>query len=68
MPLWLQFIWMGFVGLLGGAMYVNTFYGIMTDENISDADREKCINITSVMVMVGIVASSVFDIIVAKYF
>lgn len=62
MPMWLQCLWIVYVGLLGGAMYVNTFYDLMSDKEIPDVYREKCLNITSIFVMFGIVASSGFEI------
>ena len=66
MTQWLQIVWMFYVGLLGGSMYVQTFYSIMSDASIPDDFREKCLNITSLMVLFGIVASSVFDILLTK--
>ena len=43
-----QFAHMWFVGLLGGAMYVNTFYSVMADHNIASDDKEMCVNLVSI--------------------
>jgi battenin len=63
-----QFLWMVFVGLIGGAMYVNSFYNLMVDPNIPDQSREMCINVVSLWVNFGIVTSAVFEIIADKTF
>eukprot|EP00762_Andalucia_godoyi_P003291 ANDGO_06646.mRNA.1 Battenin len=55
MDVWTQFASMVFVGLLGGASYVNVFYLIFNDsERISDSDRELATNICSIWVNCGI--------------
>ena len=64
----LQFVHMAFVGLLGGAMYVNTFFAIVADPHINESDREMCINLTSVFPNLGIVSSALFDLIAAATF
>ena len=56
---YLLFAAMVFVGLLGGASYVNTWYQLMRDPEIGDEDRELVVNIVAIAVTVGIVASSV---------
>ena len=58
MPLWLQFIAMVWVGIMGGAMYVNVFYLLMKETKVADADRELAINCVSTVYYVGIIASS----------
>ena len=50
---------MVFVGLLGGASYVNTWYLLMRDPKIRPDERELVVNIVALAVTVGIVASSV---------
>jgi hypothetical protein len=35
MPLWAQFVIMIYTGLLGGAMYVNTFYLLVSDAKLT---------------------------------
>eukprot|EP00455_Lapot_gusevi_P030139 TRINITY_DN3234_c0_g1_i4.p1 TRINITY_DN3234_c0_g1~~TRINITY_DN3234_c0_g1_i4.p1 ORF type:complete len:366 (+),score=35.17 TRINITY_DN3234_c0_g1_i4:87-1184(+) len=68
MPFWFQFIAMIYVGLLGGAMYLNTFYFMMMDTNIPDSLREKCINIVSLFINFGIISSAFFEILASATF
>ena len=56
------------VGLLGGCMYVNVIYDILTDRNILPKDKELCVNITSLYVNVGITFSSVYELIMDNTF
>lgn len=42
-----EIVAMIYVGLLGGAMYVNVFALLVDDKRIPDEDRELCINIAS---------------------
>ncbi|XP_061181505.1 battenin-like [Saccostrea echinata] len=44
-----------YVGLLGGASYVNIFYLLLHEEKYPEEDREFCINITSLFITGGIV-------------
>jgi battenin len=60
---YVQFVLMVFVGLLGGAMYVNVMYDILVDKTIPNRDREFCINLASISVNIGITLSSVYDVI-----
>lgn len=62
-PLWLQFTWMFYVGLLGGAAYVNIFYKLVRDPNIGDQDKELGINIAAIFINIGIVLSAIFEIV-----
>ena len=41
-----------FVGLLSGAVYVNVFYMVQTDNKYKD-ERELCVNITAIFITVG---------------
>lgn len=68
LPLWLQFALMVYVGLLGGAMYVNVFYFLVRDPAIADADKELAINVTAIFINFGIVAASAFEIASDKTF
>ena len=68
MPVWLQFVSMFFVGLLGGGMYVNVFAELVEDTRIPVVDREFCINIVCFFVNFGIVAASLFDILMDATF
>ncbi|KAK6192600.1 hypothetical protein SNE40_004044 [Patella caerulea] len=43
-----------FVGLLGGASYVNIFYQLLHSGKYPTADRELCINITALFITLGI--------------
>eukprot|EP00033_Pygsuia_biforma_P002109 GCRY01002340.1.p1 GENE.GCRY01002340.1~~GCRY01002340.1.p1 ORF type:complete len:394 (-),score=16.02 GCRY01002340.1:89-1270(-) len=49
------------VGLIGGGMYVNTFYLLNTAE-ITESKREMCINLTTTFYQLGIIFSSFFTI------
>lgn len=55
--IWLQFALMVFVGLCGGAMYVNTFASLVGDVRIADTDRELAINFTAFAINGGITVS-----------
>lgn len=50
---WIQFIAMVFVGLIGGAMYVNVFASLVDNPNIKERDRELCINLASIFNNIG---------------
>ena len=47
-----------FVGIMGGASYVNTFYCILQDPAIPDNSRELAVNITSIVYSLGILVSA----------
>jgi battenin len=66
--LWGQFFWMICVGLIGGAMYVNVFFFMMKDPAIADADRELCVNVTTIFYNFGIIGAAVFEIIADETF
>jgi battenin len=51
---------MVFVGLLGGAAYVNIFYQLLHTPRIPEKDREFCINITALANNLGITLACVF--------
>ncbi|KAH9500453.1 G1/S-specific cyclin cln3 [Bulinus truncatus] len=46
---------MVYVGLLGGASYVNIFYTLLHDDQFPKEDRELCVNITGLFINFGIV-------------
>lgn len=46
---------MVYVGLLGGASYVNIFYCLLHDEKYPEKDKEFCINIVAIFITLGIV-------------
>lgn len=63
LPLWLQLCDMIIVGLLGGLMYVNTFYLLVKEKRLRKADQELGINLVAISINVGIVVSSVLEIV-----
>ncbi|XP_035661499.1 battenin-like [Branchiostoma floridae] len=54
LPVWILPAYMIFVGLMGGASYVNIFYLLLKDSQFPDEDRELCINITALFSTIGI--------------
>ena len=58
--IWVQFIWMIYVGLLGGASYVNVYYLLNIDPDIKEEDRELCINLAPLFTTAGIVSACIF--------
>ena len=68
LPSWLLIVAMVWVGLMGGAMYVNTFANLIDDPRIKHGDREVAINVVALWVNVGIVTSSLFGIVSAQTF
>ncbi|XP_048727981.2 battenin-like [Ostrea edulis] len=54
-PVYLLPALMIYVGLLGGASYVNIFYLLLHEEKYPEEDREFCINITSLFITGGII-------------
>ena len=67
MPLAAQFIIMVVVGLIGGAMYVNTFVSILRDRKL-DAERELATNIVSFFINIGIMVSAFFTLLADSTF
>jgi battenin len=51
---WFLFLLMLYVGLLGGASYVNVFYLILHNDTLTPNDREFCVNIAALANTVGI--------------
>ncbi|KAL4224554.1 hypothetical protein ACF0H5_015256 [Mactra antiquata] len=47
-----------FVGLLGGASYVNIFYLLLHDDKYPEKDRELCINIAALFITIGIISGT----------
>lgn len=62
----MQFTMMVFVGLLGGAMYVNVFANVVEDTRIARDDRELGINFVAIFVNLGITVASLFDVLMDK--
>eukprot|EP00743_Colponemidia_sp_Colp-15_P006146 GILK01006606.1.p1 GENE.GILK01006606.1~~GILK01006606.1.p1 ORF type:complete len:460 (+),score=74.39 GILK01006606.1:123-1382(+) len=65
-PLWVQFLLMVFVGLLGGASYVNTMYLIMNDRRIPEKDREFSLNLCALHIDFGIFSACAFMLLFTK--
>ena len=59
-----------YVGLLGGSMYVNVIHDLLCDrENIPNKnDRELCLNITLVHIVLGMFAASIYTLIMDNTF
>lgn len=68
MGLWALFPQMVFVGLLGGASYVNVFYILLHDHKIPERDREFCINLAAMSSTIGITLAACFILIVDTTF
>lgn len=47
-----------FVGLFGGACYVNVYYQALNDNSLNKEDKELCVNIIALHVTIGIMCSS----------
>ncbi|XP_078332911.1 battenin-like isoform X1 [Crassostrea virginica] len=60
-PVYLLPALMIYVGLLGGASYVNIFYLLLHEDKYPEEDREFCINITSLFITGGIVLGTVLE-------
>ena len=69
LPLWAQFLLMVWVGLMGGGMYVNVFYILTRSDGggvaVAKEDRELAINLVATGYYVGIIGSSLFEIVLA---
>ncbi len=59
---YVQFSLMLYCGLLGGCMYVNVAYSILSDLQIENDKRELCMNIMSLAVNIGISLSSFYEL------
>jgi battenin len=68
LPIAAQIPLMIFVGLLGGASYVNVFYNLLNDDIYPDKDRELIVNMAAVCINLGIVLASVFIIVMDATF
>lgn len=51
-----------YVGLLGGAAYVNIFYLLRTDPKFPDKDRQLCINLTQISITLGILSGTLLEL------
>lgn len=66
MPIEAQLPLMFYVGLLGGASYVNVFYNLLHDDDYPEEDRELIINIAALFINVGIMLASAFSLVMAE--
>jgi len=64
--IWALYLLMWFVGLLGGAAYVNVFYKILNDRDIAPEDRNLAMNLAAIYVNFGIMAGSLLDVLFAN--
>uniref|UniRef100_K1PV41 Battenin n=1 Tax=Magallana gigas TaxID=29159 RepID=K1PV41_MAGGI len=60
-PVYLLPALMIYVGLLGGASYVNIFYLLLHEDKYPEEDREFCINIVSLFITGGIVLGTALE-------
>eukprot|EP01135_Chromosphaera_perkinsii_P003176 Nk52_evm65s236 gene=Nk52_evmTU65s236 len=58
--IWVLYLHMIFVGLMGGGSYVNIFYLLINNKNITSKDKDLCVNITAIMNTLGITLACVF--------
>jgi len=65
---WVQYPLMVYVGLLGGASYVNVFYLLLHDQSIQEHDKELCINIAAFAITTGITAAALFTLLMDNTF
>ena len=68
MPIGAQIPCMVFVGLLGGASYVNIFYNLLNDPIYPKEDKELIVNMAAVCINLGIVVASVFTLLMDATF
>lgn len=68
MPIGAQLPMMVFVGLLGGASYVNIFYNLLHDPEYPEEDRELIVNMAAIMINMGIILASVFSLVMVQTF
>lgn len=57
---------MVFVGLMGGASYVNVAYLILSSKKIPDNMKELCMNINNICNNIGVTSASITAIIVSN--
>jgi battenin len=64
LPLWSLFPLMVFVGLVGGAMYVNVFFELLSSSSITRSkDRELAVNLVCALYNLGIIISAVLELV-----
>ena len=60
--IWVQFVLMVYVGLLGGASYVNIFYHLLHSPKFSESDRELIINFAALWQTAALTVASLFTV------
>jgi battenin len=65
---YIEFVAMLWIGLLGGCMYVNVFANVVESKDLDEDEKELSINIICIYVNLGIVAASLFDILMDSTF
>jgi battenin len=62
MPVWVEFVTMIWVGLMGGASYVNVAYQILSADFLPDEYKETAANISLIFNNAGIIVASLFSL------
>jgi battenin len=62
MPIWLEFITMVWVGLMGGASYVNVAYQILSADFLPADYKETAANVSLIFNNLGVILASLFTI------
>ncbi len=68
LPIGAQLPLMIFVGLLGGASYVNIFYNLLHDDIYPEEDRELIVNMAAICINLGIVLAACFTLVMDATF
>ena len=67
MSIYYQIPFITFVGLMGGASYVNCFYLIYKEKRLSKSQKEIAVNLAVFFDNLGIVMAAILAIIVSNY-
>ncbi|KAL0234857.1 hypothetical protein PCE1_001893 [Barthelona sp. PCE] len=62
-PLWILYVHMVFVGLMGGLEYVQVFAGLKDTKRLSDNERELANNTVAMWITIGISLASIYDLV-----
>lgn len=65
--IWIQVACMLFVGLMGGASYVNVNYLLLSSEEITQTEKELAMNICSIFNDTGVLLSSLSTLVISNY-
>jgi CLN3 protein. len=61
-----QFLIMIWVGLMGGASFVNIYYKVLNDPKIAKKDKEISINIVSMCNNIGVIMATLTSLVLEK--